>query len=244
MIAVQQHEQDTRLADGLGWFSIGLGVAEVAAPGTIAQLIGIQDDSRTRSILRAYGTREIVSGVGILASRPHPGWLWARVAGDVLDLATLGLAMRRNNADGTRLTSALASVAGVMVADIVAARGLSSDRSADPNPSDLVWKAFTINRSPDEVAERWSELDPLPDIVQSVRFDAAPGGQGTEVRVSFEPGWFGRSSAGNVQETLRQFKQLLETGEVTRSTGSRSLLRPAQPIDDPESELVGAGERR
>jgi uncharacterized membrane protein len=237
-----QHDNDTRLADGLGCFSIGLGVAEVAVPGTVAQLIGVPDDSHTRTVLRAYGARKIATGIGILASAPHPAWLWARVAGDVLDLATLGLAMRRG-ADGTRLTSAMASVAGVMVADVAAARQMRHGR-ARAHQSDLVWKAFTINRSPDEVAARWADINPLGDIVTSIRFDPAPGEQGTEVRVAFTPGWFGRTSPRNVQEKLRQFKQLLETGEVTRSHGTASGLQPAPAVSDGEREFAGAGGRR
>jgi hypothetical protein len=241
-MAAQQH--DTQLAECFGWFSIGLGVAEVAAPRSLAQLIGVPDDSRSRSIMRAYGVREIATGVGLLSSRPHPGWFWARVAGDVLDLATLGLAMRCTT-DRTRLTSAVASVAGVMVADVAAAQRAAGGPSRSADPANLVWKAFTINRSPEEVAARWNEIDPLGSIVTSVRFDAAPGDQGTEVRVAFTPGWFGRSTAANVQEKLRQFKQLLETGEVARSTAKRSFLKAASSLDrENEDEYAGMGGRR
>src|SRR4051794_35067271 len=87
-----QHERDSqndnveRLANALGWFSIGLGLAELAAPRALAQLIGVKDEDKTRNVLRGYGMREIAAGIGIL-SRPQPaGWLWGRVAGDLLDL--------------------------------------------------------------------------------------------------------------------------------------------------------------
>jgi uncharacterized membrane protein len=228
-MSATQLATDTQMADGLGWFSIGLGVAEVAAPDTVAQLIGLENGSQTRAVLRAYGAREIATGIGILSSRPHPAWLWARVAGDVLDLATLGLASRRGSYDPARLTSAFASVAGVMAADVATARRLSHT-SARGYSTDLVWKAFTVNHPPEEVAARWADLDPLGDIVESIRFDPAPGGQGTEVRVAFKPGWFGRTSARTVQEKLRRFKQLVETGEVARSSGRSRLRQPAQPL--------------
>jgi hypothetical protein len=39
---------EERLANGLGWFSIGLGLAEAAAPGRLANLIGIEDDEEVR----------------------------------------------------------------------------------------------------------------------------------------------------------------------------------------------------
>ena len=99
--------------------------------------------------------------------------------------------------------------------------GSRRDERADA--SSPVSKAFTINRSPDEVAQLWNELDPLGDVVEHVRFDVAPGDRGTEVRVQFQPSWFGRRSPARVQETIRQFKQLAETGEVARSTGSRTV---------------------
>ena len=69
-----------RLANGLGWFSIGLGLAEIAVPGKVAELIGIRDEDRTRSLLRFYGMRELAAGVGILTQPQPAGWLWGRVA--------------------------------------------------------------------------------------------------------------------------------------------------------------------
>ena len=71
-----------KLARGLGWFSIGLGLAELIAPRSIARISGTRNHS---SLVRSYGLREIAAGVGILAtSRPAP-WLWARVAGECCD---------------------------------------------------------------------------------------------------------------------------------------------------------------
>jgi uncharacterized membrane protein len=99
--------------------------------------------------------------------------------------------------------------------------GLDEEGGAAASPP--VSKAFTINRAPEEVAQYWNELDPVGDIVEHVRFDLAPGNRGTEVRVRFHPRWFGRRSPARVQEQLRQFKQLVETGEIARSTGGRTL---------------------
>src|SRR3954471_18313965 len=77
---------DTRYAPGiglarfLGWFSIGLGMAELLAPREMARLGGV----RQEGLLQAYGLREIATGIGILSSPQPAGWLWARVAGDAL----------------------------------------------------------------------------------------------------------------------------------------------------------------
>jgi hypothetical protein len=219
-MAARQQNGEHGLAEGLGWFSIGLGLAEVTAPGALAQLIGIQDSPRTRGVMRAFGARELVSGIGILSSRPQPGWLWARVAGDVLDIAALAAAPRAGG-ETAKLSTAFASLAGALAADVAAARQLQRDH-ARLDHAQAVSKAFTINRSPDEVAQLWNELDPLGDIVEHVRFDLAPGDRGTEVRVQFQPRWFGRRSPARVQEQLRQFKQLAETGEISTNGGHRS----------------------
>ena len=42
-----------RVARGLGWFSIGLGLAECAAPRSVARLIGVDDDDTNRNTLFA-----------------------------------------------------------------------------------------------------------------------------------------------------------------------------------------------
>src|SRR6188768_885079 len=78
-----------RRARGLGWFSIGLGLAEIGAPRALARLIGISDDDETRNTMFALGLREITSGIGILASPQSSGWVWTRVGGDMMDLALL-----------------------------------------------------------------------------------------------------------------------------------------------------------
>jgi hypothetical protein len=82
------------LARGLGWFSIGLGFAELVAPGHLARLLGMEE--RT-DLIRLYGAREIATGVGILAQEDPTTWMWGRVGGDVVDLATLATGLGRDN---------------------------------------------------------------------------------------------------------------------------------------------------
>jgi hypothetical protein len=45
--------------------------------------------AKTSSLLQGYGLREIVTGLGILLSQNPRPWIWGRVAGDVLDVATV-----------------------------------------------------------------------------------------------------------------------------------------------------------
>src|SRR5581483_6663512 len=82
-----------RLGRALAWFSIGLGVANVLAARRLARRLGIRDDIKNRALLRAVGLRELATGVGLLSRPSSPGWHWARVAGDVMDLGLLGAAL-------------------------------------------------------------------------------------------------------------------------------------------------------
>jgi hypothetical protein len=116
---------EMKVARGLGWLSVGLGLAEVAAGRALGRALGMEDRS---GLLRLYGLREIASGAGILASdRPAP-WVWARVAGDVLDLATLASAYTEDNPGRDNVAAAFASVAGITWLDLWCARRLHSAR--------------------------------------------------------------------------------------------------------------------
>ncbi len=68
-MATEQRVSPQQLANGLGWFSIGLGLAEIATPNLVANLIGVTDDSKTRKVLRFYGARELAADS---ASFPSP----------------------------------------------------------------------------------------------------------------------------------------------------------------------------
>nr|HET7859457.1 hypothetical protein [Caldimonas sp.] len=74
-------------ARALGWFSIGLGLAELAMPRRLARVAGMPN---VPTLTRVYGLREIGTGIGILTSKDPAPWLWGRVAGDALDVATVG----------------------------------------------------------------------------------------------------------------------------------------------------------
>jgi hypothetical protein len=111
-------EYTDTVADGLGWFSIALGAAELAAPRALDRWLGIGDHETTT---RLYGLREIGVGAGILLSRDPTPWLWARVAGDVLDLASLAPALDRHNPQRHIAATAAANVALITAIDAAAA---------------------------------------------------------------------------------------------------------------------------
>ncbi|CAM3630380.1 Cyclase dehydrase [Bordetella sputigena] len=147
-----------RLANGLGWFSIGLGIAELAMPRTIARVCGVKQNP---ALVRLYGLREIATGVGILKSADAAPWLWARVGGDVLDMATV-TGDRSRRATMLRTGATLANLATVTAVDVYAAnayrrpprrRGIDypdyTDRSGFPQPADAMrGKAAAQARKP------------------------------------------------------------------------------------------------
>lgn len=117
-----RHAADT-VALGLGWLSIGLGLVEIFAPRRLTQTLGMEG---SETLLRAYGAREIASGIGILTTAHRAPWLWSRVGGDALDIATLLAGMLGRNRRRNNLGIALAAVAGITVLDLLCAQKLSA----------------------------------------------------------------------------------------------------------------------
>jgi uncharacterized membrane protein len=166
-----------RRARGLGWFSIGLGLAQIGAPRTVSRLIGIDDDDESRNTMFAIGLREITSGIGLL-TRPRPaGWVWTRVGGDLIDLALLGKAINQDENDRGRLSAATAAVLGVTVLDFLTGQQLSrTPNGTSHEPSGIrvgrhagtqrqgihVKQAVTIRRPRGEVYEFWHNFENLP----------------------------------------------------------------------------------
>jgi uncharacterized membrane protein len=269
-------------AKSLGWFSIALGAAELFAPRALAKFIGIKEQP---ILLPALGLREITSGVGILTQRQPAGWLWSRVAGDAMDLGLLATAYMSDACeDEDRIEAAAAAVAGVTVADIVAAV-MTSRVENRAERGRFITQTITIDRTPAELYGFWRTLENLPRFMRylesvrsigdnrshwvargpggvdvewdaeitddrpneligwrslpdsdvenegRVRFQAAPGGRGTIVRVEMRyvpPGGgigamiaklFGRAPEQEIQIDLYRFKQIMETGQVTTTQG-------------------------
>jgi uncharacterized membrane protein len=154
---------ESLLAYGLGWFSIGLGMAELLAPRALARLIGV---SPQPALFRFLGLRELTSGLGILRYRRPVGALWSRVVGDAMDLSLLGNALTNPKNDAGRLAGAIAAVAGVGALDLLAA--VRHTREAPALRSLRVVKTIAINRSPEECYTFWRDLERLPRFMVHV----------------------------------------------------------------------------
>jgi len=111
-----------RLARALGWFSIGLGVTELVAPGMIARTLGLEGKER---LIQAYGARELAHAVPTLSVDKQVG-LASRIGGDLLDLGTLSSALHPDNPKRNNAAIATALVVGITSLDLVAYEGVKA----------------------------------------------------------------------------------------------------------------------
>lgn len=289
-----------RLARRLGWFSIGLGLTELLAPRAIAKISGVSN--KHTGLIRLYGLREIAAGVTIFSQQRPAAGLWSRVAGDALDLASLGMAFTAPEAKRGRVAFATANVLAVTALDLIATKQLSTGNQGIHAKATCI-----VNRSPDEVYRFWRSFENLPrfmkhlesvedlgdgrsrwkakgpagtvveweatiiadvpgevitwrslensdvDNAGAVRFEKAPGGRGTIVKVNIQYNppagvigatvakLFGEEPQQQLDDELRRFKQVLEVGEVVVSDATLFgtgyfAQRPARPADVEELE--------
>jgi uncharacterized membrane protein len=121
-------------------------------------------------------------------------------------------------------------------------QGRSRWRMTGPGGIAMTWEAELTADEPSRLLAWRSVPGADVDIAGSVRFGAAPGGRGTEVKVivAYSPpgGKLGAAAAAMLgqggdrllREALRRFKQLMETGEMTT----------AAPCPDAEAGVVSA----
>lgn len=109
-----------RMGLALGLFSLGLGVVELFAGRRLAAKLGAEGHE---GLVRGFGARELANGAALVAMPAVSAGVWARVAGDALDLAATGALLRKGPRTGFAW-GALGLVAAVTVADILVARGL------------------------------------------------------------------------------------------------------------------------
>jgi len=103
-----------RISTWLGWFSLGIGVAELLAPRAAVR----------SGVVRGAGLRELATGAGILLapSAKRGPWLWGRVLGDAVDVLALARAVKRGNPRRWQSLVTLVSVIGVTAVDLTVAR--------------------------------------------------------------------------------------------------------------------------
>jgi uncharacterized membrane protein len=169
-----QHDNDQRrkaeqLAVGLGWFSVGLGLAELLAPRSVARAIGMPDASG--AVLQTLGAGKIANGVAILAQPDNPAWLWSRVGGGGIDLAYLSSGLLDDRVDTGTRGIAMAAVLGVAALDAICARQLSGvpagerDHVGDDGVV-RIERVTTINKPVHEVYQFWRRFENFPRFMR------------------------------------------------------------------------------
>lgn len=148
------------LARGLGGASAALGLPQLGAPRWFNRFIGVGDAPRQQATTAAVGVRELTAAAGLLFSE-SPVWLWARVAGDAVDLTLLGLALANHDGKGReRTVAAAAAVLGITAIDVYAA----VTRSRQKTELELT-AAVTVGQSQQEAYDQWRQLESLPTFM-------------------------------------------------------------------------------
>ena len=117
-LARPRNTQARSLARGLGWFSIAPGAAELLAPGSIKRQTGAPGPG---ALVQFYGLREIATGVALLTAERPVRLVWGRVAGDLLDIATLLPALKADNPHREGAAAALSFVLLATATDVAVA---------------------------------------------------------------------------------------------------------------------------
>jgi uncharacterized membrane protein len=155
-----------KMAIGLGFFSFGLGLAELLTPRAVAWVCGVE--SKNANLIRLYGLRELQAGALIFSQGKKPAQsMWLRVAGDALDLASLGIASLSPKSSKGRLLFATANVLAVTALDVLTAQKLSESKGWTTEDGSIrVCQQVFINRSPQECYEYWRNLENLPTFMR------------------------------------------------------------------------------
>ena len=223
------------LARALGWFSLGLGLAQIAAPSKMAQLIGVDDDDATITMMRVVGAREIASGIGILTQPKPTPWLWARVGGDAMDLALLRTAMASPRADQHRVATATAAVLGIAAVDALCSTRLTAEADAPPetaHESSAVHatSAVTVNAPIDTVFGYWEDFQNLPRFMGDFASVQGLGNRQSRWRLT-APAGITLDWDVEITETVRNEKIAWTTSEGSQLNASGVVQFRAAPAN-------------
>jgi uncharacterized membrane protein len=174
------------------------------------------------------------------------------VAGETTRRATAAITVKRPVEDVYGYWHDLENLPRFMshLESVQVSNGTSHWKAAGPAGRSVEWDAEITEDRPNERIAWRSHDGATVENSGVVRFRPAPGGRGTEVVVELEyappAGALGATVAKvlgeeptlQIEDDLRRFKQVLETGEVVRSDGSPEgqrtqrmvLQRPAQPL--------------
>jgi uncharacterized membrane protein len=206
--------------------SLGLGVAQLAAPDTVRRISGVDDSSTSRAVVPLVGARELVHAAGLLTSRRKGIWAWTRVVGDAMDLTSLGMAIaHRGGSRRRRLVAVTGAIAGITVLDLLTAMRATQAkkigsapavRGARKGESMELTATTTIRKPASEVYAFWRDLENLPTFMAHLEEVRVTGGR-TSHWVASAP--FGK----NVEWDAEIIDELPAEKIAWRSTGDADV---------------------
>jgi uncharacterized membrane protein len=165
----EDRRQANRLARMLGVASLGLGVGQLAAPDALSKLSGVDDSPMARLMVRLVGVRELLHAALLLGSRKPGPYTWTRVAGDAMDLTTLGIAAaNRKGTRHTRVLAVTAGVVGITAIDLYTALRGSRREDLEHIWASTVHASITVKKRRDEVYRFWHDLENFPRFMINV----------------------------------------------------------------------------
>lgn len=176
-----------KLSAGLGWFSLGLGAAQLAVPGHINSLIGVRDTGGTRMLQRLFGAQEVGMGMGIFSAPRRDLIVSSRVAGDAVHISLMAASLSSKHTNRARAATTLAVLGGVAALDAVTAASL---RAAAPSGEYALHATYatTINRPVNEVYDFWRDFSRLPSFMRHL--------ESVEVLSETRSRWTAKAPAG------------------------------------------------
>ncbi|HEY4427527.1 MAG TPA: SRPBCC family protein [Solirubrobacteraceae bacterium] len=220
-------ERARRLADLLGWASIGLGVPQVSTPRSFDRAIGVVPDREARAWTFLVGLRELGAAASILViEQPHPvRSVWGRVAGDAMDLTLLARSWRSRRESPGRLGAAIGAVVVIGAIDTYTAVQLQRSARGDGEEGGKmkVKAAITVDRPREEVYSYWRQLENLPSFMDHLQSVSALGDRRSRWKVNAPAG---RSVEWEAETTEERPGELIAWRSVPGSdVGTRGAVR-------------------
>jgi hypothetical protein len=108
----------------IGLTAIGLGVWGAVFPKSVKRTLGIPAPAAV--VVALFGARELWSGFSLAGDPTRVGVLWARVGGDVFDIATLAALSSPTNPKRPNARLALGAVLAITALDVLTAVRMST----------------------------------------------------------------------------------------------------------------------
>ena len=155
-----------KIARALGWFTLGLGVTEMVAPRAVANFVG---RSWRPSETRLMGLRKVLAGVGTITGAQWTGRSWARVGGNLLELARSRkskppVTKMRRSSTAVCAAVAVGALAGAAIINVKRVRAQRDARRAVRHSA-----STSVNLSPEQCYQYWRDPEKLPTFFKHLK---------------------------------------------------------------------------